>query len=128
VISRSARVSAERPFYDLYAAAYDALITGPVEPWVQAVDEHLVGAGREHAAILDAGCGTGRHARGLIDRGHRVTLMDASERLLAVARGRCPGAPARSTPTSARRESLSSFAGLCRVGGRLFLELGTPRR
>ena len=51
-----ARVSAERPFFhSLHAGAYDALITDPVEPWVQAVHEHLEGADLEQASILDAG-------------------------------------------------------------------------
>ena len=90
VPSRSARVSSERPFYDLHAKAYDALITDSVEPWVQAVDERLQNAGLARASLLDAGCGTGRHAEALRERGHRVTLLDASERLLEIAKRRCP--------------------------------------
>jgi hypothetical protein len=41
VASPSAGVAAERPFYDRHADAYDALISDPVEPWVEAVDESL---------------------------------------------------------------------------------------
>ncbi|WP_405058734.1 class I SAM-dependent methyltransferase [Kribbella sp. NBC_01505] len=92
--SRSARVSSERPFYDLHADAYDALIVDPVEPWVDRIDQHLRGAGFESASILDAGCGTGRHAAALIDRGHQVTLLDAAPGLLAIAADRCPGSRA----------------------------------
>ena len=58
----SARVSAERPFSSRHADAYDLLITDPVEPWVDAVHDRLVRAGRPRARVLDAGCGTGRHA------------------------------------------------------------------
>lgn len=88
--SRSARVTSERPFYDLHANAYDALITDSAEPWVQVVDERLQSAGFARASVLDAGCGTGRHAEALSGRGHRVAILDASERLLEIARLRCP--------------------------------------
>lgn len=91
--SRSAAVSAERPFYTRYADAYDALIIDPIEPWVEAVDVHLRRVGARGGTVLDAGCGTGRHARGLIDRGYRVELLDASSDLLGIASRRCPGAP-----------------------------------
>ena len=40
------------------------------------------------AAILDVGCGRGRHARVLARRGYRVTGIDLSERALEVARRR----------------------------------------
>ncbi len=36
--------------------------------------------------LLDAGCGTGRHARALARRGYAVTGADVSEEMLAVAR------------------------------------------
>lgn len=89
--SRSARITRERPFYDLHADAYDALVTDPVEPWVEAVDERLRIAELAPASILDAGCGTGRHAQALVARGHDVALLDASPALLAIAARRCPG-------------------------------------
>ena len=46
------------------------------------------------ARVLDAGCGTGRHAAGLARRGYRTELLDASASLLVVARARLPQAPA----------------------------------
>ena len=84
--SPSADPASERPFYDRHADAYDALISDPVEPWVAAVDESLRAAGFSNAQVLDAGCGTGRHAAALIERGHDVTLLDASEALISIAR------------------------------------------
>jgi SAM-dependent methyltransferase len=93
VVSSSARTSSERPFYALHADAYDLLITDPVDPWVDAVHLRLRSAGRSPASVLDAGCGTGRHAAGLIAKGHRVDVVDASEELLALAAERCPSAP-----------------------------------
>lgn len=92
VNSRSARIASERPFYALHANAYDMLITDPVEPWTNAVHEDVTSSGRRHARILDAGCGTGRHASALIELGHEVTLLDASAELLAIARARCASA------------------------------------
>lgn len=92
--SPSARVTAERPLYSLHANAYDLIITDPVEPWVDAVHDKLAQAHRPRARILDAGCGTGRHAAGLIARGHQVEIADASRELLSHAARRCPTAPA----------------------------------
>ncbi len=145
--SRSARITSERPFYDLHADAYDSLITDPTEPWVEAVHERLAHAGVGPASILDAGCGTGRHAAGLIDLGHRVTLLDASPALLALAARRCPGcrtfeadicSPGLDEQFDAvvcrgvlndliedqeRDDALRSFAGLLASGGLLMLDL-----
>ncbi|GAB3836858.1 class I SAM-dependent methyltransferase [Dactylosporangium cerinum] len=91
MVSASARTSSKRPFYALHGDAYDLLVTDPVEPWVDTVHDELTGSGRSPATILDAGCGTGRHAAGLIAKGHRVDLVDASAHLLDQAAARCPG-------------------------------------
>ena len=140
-------MAAERPFYCRHADAYDALISDPVEPWVAAVDESLQAAGLSNAKVLDAGCGTGRHAAALIERGHDVTLLDASAALLTIARKRCPDAPALVTDLCApaitgpfdaviargvlndlltdreRTDALRAFAGLTRDGGVLVLDV-----
>jgi SAM-dependent methyltransferase len=49
--------------------------------------EHMVQP-RPGAAILDMGCGRGRHSRSLTRRGYHVTGVDLSERALAQARTR----------------------------------------
>jgi SAM-dependent methyltransferase len=90
--SASARVSGVRPFYADYAEAYDLLVTDPVEPWAEAVHDRLVSSGWLSAVVLDAGCGTGRHAAALAAKGHHVDLADASEQLLAQAASRNPAA------------------------------------
>jgi ubiquinone/menaquinone biosynthesis C-methylase UbiE len=41
---------------------------------------------------LDAACGTGRHARRLVERGHEVVGLDATPEMLARARESLPGA------------------------------------
>ncbi len=90
--SASARVSRARPFYAEYAQAYDLLVTDPVEPWAEAVHDRLLSSGWPSAVVLDAGCGTGRHAAALAAKGHHVDLADASERLLVQAASRNPSA------------------------------------
>ena len=107
----------------------------------------LRAAGFNTAQVLDAGCGTGRHAAALIERGHDVTLLDASEALITIARKRCPDAPAVVTdlcePAIAgafdaviargvlndlltdgeRADALNAFARLTRAGGVLVLDV-----
>ena len=82
-----------RPFYDQFGWAYDLIVADPVAPWVDAVCAVLHAGGcTAPADILDAGCGTGRHAEELARRGYNVALVDASEALLAQARRRLPSA------------------------------------
>lgn len=93
--TQSARQAGDRPFYAAYGRAYDLLITHPVEPWTDLVSAAMDAAGiTAPARILDAGCGTGRHAAELARRGYRIDLVDASASLLARARDRLPHAPA----------------------------------
>jgi 2-polyprenyl-3-methyl-5-hydroxy-6-metoxy-1,4-benzoquinol methylase len=109
--SSSARTSNQRPFYAAHADAYDLLITDPVEPWVEAVHARL---GHSAATILDAGCGTGRHAEALIAKGHRVDLADASAQLLAIAGRRCPTARTHLADLCALRTPSTYDAVTCR--------------
>jgi SAM-dependent methyltransferase len=41
--------------------------------------------------VLDVGCGPGRHAHALIERGAHVTGIDVSDEMVAAARERCGG-------------------------------------
>lgn len=150
VYSASARVSRARPFYADYADAYDLLISDPVEPWVEAVHERLLAGGWPSALVLDAGCGTGRHAAALAAKGHRVDLADASQRLLKQAASRNPSALAVHTDLCAltvsrryqavtcrgvlndmtsdteRDAVLRAFAGALSDGGMLMLDVREP--
>lgn len=86
-------MTAARPFYAQFGWAYDLLVNDSVEPWVEAVEAALLARLRSRSAdILDAGCGTGRHAAEFAKRGHIVTLVDGSEPLLDEARKRLPTA------------------------------------
>lgn len=151
VASASAQTSSERPFYSLHADAYDLLINDPVDPWVDAVHARLTSAGWLSASVLDAGCGTGRHAAGLIARGHRVDLVDASAELLSLAARRCPSArtsradlctvrfqPAYDAVTcrgvlndmiteQERASAVNHLTGSLRPGGLLFLDVREMR-
>lgn len=147
VTSPSAHASAVRPFYAAQASAYDLLITDPVEPWVAFVDNTLRTAGLSPAAVLDAGCGTGRHAAALVALGHDVELADASAALLELAVARCPGATVHEVDLtnfapgprfdavicrgvlndmvldSERQACLTSFEAALRPGGMVILDL-----
>ncbi len=76
--------------YAQWALVYD----GP-NPLVM-VEEPVVRAGLDAwprpGTVLDAACGTGRHAAYLAELGHTVTGLDLSPDMLAVARPRVPGA------------------------------------
>ena len=79
-----------RESYDGIAARWDATRTsfsGSERRYLDAVLERLAAPAR----ILDLGCGTGRPmAAYVLARGHRVTGVDQSEALLAIARERFP--------------------------------------
>jgi ubiquinone/menaquinone biosynthesis C-methylase UbiE len=83
-------VSASNPDFSLLASRYDEL--RPVDSnWVELVDR-VVELGRlgGGARVLDVGCGTGRVAAALAERGAKVWGVDPSEGMLAVARSRVP--------------------------------------
>jgi SAM-dependent methyltransferase len=44
------------------------------------------------ASVLDAGCGSGRDCRFFVEKGYKVTGVDLSEKLLAIARSNVLGA------------------------------------
>lgn len=78
--------------YTRWAPRYD----GP-NP-ATAADDEAVGAILQSlpaGAALDAACGTGRHARRLVDLGHRVIGVDANDAMLAVAESKVPEADLR---------------------------------
>src|SRR5688572_9839279 len=75
-----------RPFYAEYAWAFDLLIDRPVRKECAAISAWLVERGvLPGAAVLDAGCGTGRYAIELARRGYVVHGVDLSPDLIDVA-------------------------------------------
>ena len=76
-----------RPFYGEYAWAFDLLIDRPVGQDCAAITTWLSERGvLPGAAILDAGCGTGRYAGELARRGYAVEGVDRSSELIETAR------------------------------------------
>ncbi len=75
-----------REGYDRWARTYDTTDN----PVVAMDQRHALTALAPRAGerVLDAGCGTGRHLRGLVAAGCRVTGVDFSTGMLDVARGR----------------------------------------
>jgi glycine/sarcosine N-methyltransferase len=75
-----------RPLYHELAWAYDALVTatgiGPAFV-ARVLEERGVAPG---ALVVDAGCGTGAHARELVARGYGVIGIDRSPELVEEAR------------------------------------------
>jgi len=81
-----------RPFYGSFGWAFDLLVERPVAAECAQIGAILGARGvASDATLLDAGCGTGRYAVTLARQGYRVTGLDLSPELIAVARQR-PGA------------------------------------
>lgn len=76
--------------YDEHAQAYDSftqIFRGKLKKWI---DEFV----REcrKGKVLDVGCGSGRDARYLINKGFQVVGVDVSEKLIEIARKKATGA------------------------------------
>jgi SAM-dependent methyltransferase len=80
-----------REGYDLWAEAYDAT----PNPLVALDRRHTIGhlKPRNGERILDAGCGTGRNLRRIVEAGARPVGLDFSRGMLRVARRTVPGVP-----------------------------------
>ena len=84
--------SPSSPYAGRFAELYDAIYAdkdyvGEVA-WLR---QHVSPAGAR-PRILDVACGSGRHAEQWLAHGCDVVGVDASVDMLAVARGRAPGA------------------------------------
>jgi ubiquinone/menaquinone biosynthesis C-methylase UbiE len=76
--------------YAIWSDSYDE----PGNPII-AIEERIVGellAPRPLGAALDAACGTGRHARRLVELGHSVSGIDLTPEMLELARVNVPEA------------------------------------
>jgi SAM-dependent methyltransferase len=87
-----------RPFYTEYAWAFDLLIDRPVRRESDAIAAWFVERGvRPGAAVLDAGCGTGRYAIELARRDYVVHGIDSSPELLDEANRSLAGTKVRAS-------------------------------
>jgi SAM-dependent methyltransferase len=88
--SRTLRAVSVSEGYRLWAASYDERRNATIAAEAAAVRTLL--EDRPAGDVVDVGAGTGRHARWLLERGHRVTAVDPSEEMLEVARRNAAGA------------------------------------
>ena len=76
-----------------YARYYDLLNRGKdYAAEAKLVDGLLRSAGAEQGALLDIGCGTGAHAREFAAVGWKVTGVDLSADMIALAKAKTPAA------------------------------------
>jgi len=78
-----------REGYDLWAAQYDTYINSTVE--IDDLHFPALWAGIRGRDVLEIGCGTGRHTLRLAGQGNRVTGLDLSPGMLAIARDKLKG-------------------------------------
>jgi SAM-dependent methyltransferase len=76
--------------YAVWAASYDTPGNTTIE-LEQDVVRELVGELPGESVVLDAACGTGRHAAYLAELGHTVVGVDSSAEMLALAAAKVPG-------------------------------------
>ena len=92
-----------------FAQVYD-LIYGEPKAFLKAqldfLDSHFGGSQHGERLLLDAGCGTGRHLVGMIQRGYRVVGLDISPAMLDVARHKVIGHAQLGRLTQAGLEAL----------------------
>lgn len=83
----------QRPPFTALASVYDAIMADiEYADWAEFTLAYLRDQGARPATLLDLACGTGASAAPFAAAGLRVTGLDASPDMLAVARARLPGA------------------------------------
>jgi 2-polyprenyl-3-methyl-5-hydroxy-6-metoxy-1,4-benzoquinol methylase len=84
---------ASDPLYGRFAWAYDLVVARPAGGRAEHVASMLLCEGASRGSlVLDAGCGTGRYAQGLVTFGFRVSGLDRSEAIIEQARARASSA------------------------------------
>lgn len=78
--------------YTILAGCYDRL-TADVDygKWADYVERHFRRAGRPIRSVVELGCGTGSLTKLLAQRGYRMTGVDLSPDMLAIADQKCRG-------------------------------------
>lgn len=76
--------------YGVLAEYYDSLTTDvDYENWADFLEKLFARSGGEICSVVDLGCGTGSLTAELTARGYRMTGVDLSEDMLAVAADKC---------------------------------------
>jgi SAM-dependent methyltransferase len=104
-------VSSVAQAFDRAAGSYDAVAISRLGRELrQRVHRQLDLLLPRRASVLDLGCGAGHDAEWLVGRGHEVTAVDASERMVNLARSRTAGR-ADVCPLDVDRDGLGQFPG-----------------
>jgi SAM-dependent methyltransferase len=74
------------PYYDELTRDHD------YEGWTRHLEETALRFGVSGRNLLDAACGTGKSFLPFLERGYDVTACDISPEMVALARGKAPGA------------------------------------
>ncbi len=78
--------------FEKYAQYYDLLYQDkPYDQEAGYVDSLIRARLGSASSLLDLGCGSGRHARGFVQRGYQITGVDQSEQMLQAARDNLNG-------------------------------------
>lgn len=83
----SKRVTKES--YNQHAQAFDVytkIYRGKLKRWIDEFARQC----KKGGLVLDVGCGSGRDARYLSDKGFRIVGVDFSEKLIEIAKGKVP--------------------------------------
>ena len=123
--SEHAAANADYLRFRSIATGYDDFVAGtPLCAFDRrVVDEVFPGVTPQSATVVDFGCGTGRTAIPLADRGYRVVAVDGSDAMLEVLALKCGGRPI--TPVKADLTELSGLEADSADGGVcLFATLG----
>lgn len=79
--------------YNTLADFYDVLTTGYChDVWLERIEELALAHGQPGRRVLDIACGTGKSFLPLAERGYEITACDISERMVEIAREKCPDA------------------------------------
>jgi SAM-dependent methyltransferase len=85
-------------FYEDLAPVYDSMIRWQRRLDFEAPLFDAIWAREKPARVLDAACGSGRHARLFAERGLEVVGTDASEAMVELARAHCADMPDATRP------------------------------
>ena len=78
-----------KTLYDKISAKYDDNRPRAVSDYTEVPTVLQLAGNVKGKQILDAGCGPGRHAKKLLDKGAHVTGIDISDEMINIARERC---------------------------------------
>ncbi len=85
------RTNSVEQLYDEIGRTYSANKSLAISDYTELPTMLALAGNVRRKAVLDVGCGPGRHACALLDAGARVTGIDISEEMLQAAQARCGG-------------------------------------